>query len=355
MNPQLLNILKTNNKIFFISGKKSFYESGAFKIFKKNIKNNIYFKKNKYPDFVELKRIIKIVENFKPRVIIGIGGGCVIDYAKLCSCIDNKEISKIGDKDLILKNKYKVIAIPTTAGSGAEVTPNAVLYKKKIKLSIHSKELRPKKIFYIPKLLFKLENIAKTSSAFDAICQSIEAILSKKSTKISDKFAFKSLKIIKKNIMKYFETPNFNNCMLMLKGANYSGRAISISETTAAHACSYPFTSYYNIPHGHAVMMLTKEFLKYNYSFSDKNHKIKLKYQKIFKALNIKNILQLMNFIDNIKKLSKFKYNIKKNKISLNKIIKGINYRRLQNNPVKINRKDLIKIIKTSVNGLPKN
>ena len=65
MNPQLLNILKTNNKIFFISGKKSFYESGAFKIFKKNIKNNIYFKKNKYPDFVELKKIIKIVENFK--------------------------------------------------------------------------------------------------------------------------------------------------------------------------------------------------------------------------------------------------------------------------------------------------
>ena len=64
-------------------------------------------------------------------MIIGIGGGCVIDYAKLCSCIDNKEISKIGDKDLILKNKYKVIAIPTTAGSGAEVTPNAVLYKKK--------------------------------------------------------------------------------------------------------------------------------------------------------------------------------------------------------------------------------
>ena len=96
MNPQLLNILKTNNKIFFISGKKSFYESGAFKIFKKNIKNNIYFKKNKYPDFVELKKIIKIVENFKPRVIIGIGGGCVIDYAKLCSCIDNKEISKTG-------------------------------------------------------------------------------------------------------------------------------------------------------------------------------------------------------------------------------------------------------------------
>ena len=120
--------------ILFITGKNSFYKTKANEFFKKIFKNKkkfYYFKKNRIPEFEELKQIIQFKDRIKPALIIAVGGGCVMDYAKIVS------VYKLGKnlKEKILSSdfnteKIKVLAIPTTAGSGAESTSNATTFTK---------------------------------------------------------------------------------------------------------------------------------------------------------------------------------------------------------------------------------
>ena len=193
------------------------------------------------------------------------GGGTVIDYAKIANSIDlerNLE-KKIINNSYILKHKLsKLIAIPTTAGSGAEVTANAVIYINKIKHSIESELVKPDYFFLIPKFVMGASKKIKSSAGFDAIAQAVESLISKKSNLTSVKFAKKSLKISLKYYLDFLSKPTEENSSAMCLAANLSGKAISISKTTVPHAISYPFTSLYNISHGHAVSLTLEKFLK---------------------------------------------------------------------------------------------
>ena len=163
-------------KIFIITGKNSFYKSKAntfFKFQKKNFK--FFFQKSKLPEFNELNIIIEEIKKFNPDIILAIGGGAVIDYAKIASIIDINSIKDLKKKlilyENISKNKvYPLIAIPTTAGAGAEVTSNAVIYVNNIKYSVENLLLIPDYFFFTNLILSNPFNL-KSSAGFDAIAQ----------------------------------------------------------------------------------------------------------------------------------------------------------------------------------------
>ena len=129
---------KKLNKILIICGEKSFENSGAKQLFDGlfiNKKLEFYIKKFSIPNHTELQNIIDHIKFFSPNLIIAIGGGSVLDYAKIANALtESKNL-----KEELINSTYKtkkfakLIAIPTTAGSGAEVTPNAVIYIDKIK------------------------------------------------------------------------------------------------------------------------------------------------------------------------------------------------------------------------------
>ena len=149
--------------------------------------------------------------------------------------------------------------MPTTAGSGAETTSNAVIYINKLKYSVESQLLLPD-YFLINQLIFKNPTKLKSSSGFDAMSQAIESLLSLKSNSKSVIYAKKSLILTNKKLFKFCKKPTFLNSNNMLLAANLSGKAINISKTTAPHAVSYPFTSIYGINHGHAVSLTLEKF-----------------------------------------------------------------------------------------------
>ena len=127
----------SNKKIFILSGENSYFKTGAEiflnRLIDKN-KRKIFLKKKKLPEFEELKKIILDLNSYNPDIIIAVGGGCVMDLAKISSNLkDSKNLEEDVLKSKLTKNKIKVIAIPTTAGSGAEVTSNAVIYLKNLK------------------------------------------------------------------------------------------------------------------------------------------------------------------------------------------------------------------------------
>jgi len=356
---ELEKLLKSfkEKKIFIITGKKSYFKSGANTILKKNI-NKIntffYFKKNYLPTLEELKKIIYEINKFKPDLIIAIGGGAVLDYAKSANVIDSigniKE--RIINSSVKIKKKCKLLAIPTTAGSGAEVTSGAVIYVGKNKYSIEDKLLKPDYFFLIPQLVLNCNKIIKASSGFDAIAQAIESLISKKSNLTSVKYSEKSLKLSLMYYLSYLKNPTKENAFKMSLAANLSGKAINISKTTAPHAVSYPFSYYYGLPHGHAVSLTLTKFLKFNYekkSFSEANFNLNSRFNKIFAISKVKSINELNIFLSQIRKDANLTSNFDDLGIDINKhyskIISGVSSQRLMNNPVKIEKSDLKEII----------
>ena len=138
----------------------------------------------------------------------------------------------------------------------------------------------------------------------------------------------------------------------MSVAANLSGNAISISKTTAPHAVSYPFTSLFNISHGHAVALNLAKFLKFNYkniakSICDFN--LHDRFKIIFEITKTQNINELAMFLENIAKKTGLELDFKELGINVKKdlsiILDGVNDQRLKNNPIKISKKDISNII----------
>jgi len=345
-------------RIFLLCGKKSYYLSGAYRTFKKILKKKttkFYFKNSLFPEIVELKKIIVSLKKFSPDLIIAVGGGTVIDYAKIANSIDVEKCleKKIINNSYTLKQKLtKLIAIPTTAGSGAEVTTNAVIYINKIKYSVESELVKPDYFFLIPEFVMGAPKKIKSSAGFDAIAQAVESLISKKSNLTSIRFAKKSLKISLKYYLDFLSKPTKENSSAMCLAANLSGKAISISRTTVPHAISYPFTSFYNISHGHAVSLTLEKFMKFNYlnyNKSDCNFNLKNRYEDIFSAFKVTDINDFENFIINLKKKANLESNFSKLKIDLSndfdRIIQGVNLLRLRNNPINLKKSDIKTIL----------
>ena len=242
--------------------------------------------------------------------------------------------------------------IPTTAGSGAEVTSNAVIYVDNIKHSFESELLIPDIFFLIPEFLVSAPNTIKAAAGFDAIAQALESLISQKSDEKSLEYATKSLNISTKSYISYLKNPDLKNASEMIIASNLAGKAINISKTTLPHAVSYPFTSFFNISHGHAVSLFFEDFFKFNYenlSKSESKFNLKKRYELIFKIFNIQNIDQFSKKIFYFKKKANLESNLENLNIDLKihseKIINGINFLRLKNNPIKIKPNEIHKII----------
>ena len=350
-------------KIFVLCGRKSFSNSGAEILFQKLFigkEVKLIYKNSHIPIIEELVTIIKTINEFKPDLFLAIGGGAVIDYAKIANTVHALPnlAELIINYSYPFKNKLtKLAVIPTTAGSGAEVTSNAVIYVNGIKYSFENELLIPDEFFLIPEFLTSAPNKIKASAGFDSIAQAIESLISRKSTERSVEYATKSLKFAINCFVPFLENPNIKNATEMSIASNLAGKAINISKTTAPHAVSYPFTSLFNISHGHAVSLFFFEnFLKFNYENFEKSYisfDLQKRFELIFNLFNVKDINSLNSKITLIKKSASLEDNLFKLKIDLEKnaekIIDGVNLLRLGNNPVKLNEKDIYKIISKKI------
>jgi len=349
-------------KIFVLCGKKSFVTSGAEIFFKKLLNNKetrLFYKNSELPVLEELIKIIEDIKRFKPDLILAVGGGAVIDYAKIANVVDVRDDLE----DLIVnysypfKQKYtKLTVIPTTAGSGAEVTSNAVIYVDGIKYSFESELLIPDNFFLIPEFLMSAPNKIKASAGFDAIAQALESLVSKKSNDQSVEYASKSLRVSVNSYISFLNDPNLKNAAEMSIASNLAGKAISISKTTAPHGTSYPFTSLFNISHGHAVSLFFESFFKFNFDNLNRSETffdLKKRFDLIFNLFDVKNINDFNSKITLIKQQAKLEDNLDILNIDIKqsseKIIKGINLLRLGNNPVKIDGKDIYNIISKTI------
>ena len=203
---------------------------------------------------------IELLKQTQCDTILAVGGGSAIDVAK---CIKLAVLAKEGHAAIIPPlvsqrlpidgAKIPFIAIPTTAGTGSESTHNAVMYYEGAKQTVTNDGVLPDYAILEPSVLKTLPLYQKKCTMMDALCQGIESWWSVNSTEESYEYSRKTVELIMANWRKYiFENDDEAAAQIML-AANYGGRAINITQTTAAHAFSYKITSLYKLPHGHAV------------------------------------------------------------------------------------------------------
>ena len=222
--------------------------------------------KTKFSDFTpnplyeQVCNGIELLKSSNCDTIIAVGGGSAIDVAK---CIKLAVLAKEGNASIIPPlvsqrlpidgSKIPFIAIPTTAGTGSESTHNAVMYYEGAKQTVTNDGVLPDYAVLEPSVLKTLPLYQKKCTMMDALCQGIESWWSVNSTEESYEYSRKTIELIMANWRKYiFENDDEAAAQIML-AANYGGRAINITQTTAAHAFSYKITSLYKLPHGHAV------------------------------------------------------------------------------------------------------
>lgn len=243
----------------------------------------------KYAESIKIKKGIK--------KIISRGGGSTIDVAKY------------------LAHKYHLqhVAVPTTTGTGSEVTRYSVLTVKGKKKTFEFK--KPDSYILDPKFATTLPKEVTISSGLDALSQALESLWSKNATAESKLYSSVALELVLQNLPRCVKEPlNEEFRMNMLIAANMSGRAIEITKTNVCHAISYPLTDIYGIPHGIACSLSLAYFTNF------------------FLGLNLYSWLEQFKLTD---------YFIDKQKIA--KI--AFKSPKLKDCPIKVTHRDIIKSI----------
>lgn len=350
-------------KIFLITGKKSYFLSGAKNLLSEFIDKYNYFRFYDFETNPKLKDLINGIKIFgkeKCDIIIGVGGGSVMDIAKSISILATQQ----GDLEEFIKGKISLrerqipsIMIPITAGTGSESTHFSVIYIDKIKYSLAHESLLPDFVILDPVFTENLPPYITACTCMDALCQAIESFWSVNSTIESRTYSKQAIELIISNITKNVNNPDRVSREKMLIASNLAGKAINIAKTTAAHAVSYPITSYFNVPHGHAVALTLPHFIEFNYDISLENLQdsrgvkfVKDRMNELFDILEVKTankakdkLLSIMKEVNLEKKLSKLRIN--RNNIDII-IENGFNPQRMKNNPRLVTEKNLRNLLK---------
>ena len=202
------------------------------------------------------------------QAIVAVGGGSVMDIAKLCSILDGDvTVKALLDDPSLGRRVMPTVMIPTTAGTGAEATPNAIVAvpEKEVKVGIVCEAMIPDAVILDGEMIRRLPPAIAASTGVDALCHAIECLTSRKATPFSSLYAMEALRLIFPNIERACLEPEaIDSKNAMLLAAYYAGVAITCSGTTAVHALSYPLGGKYHIPHGVANAMLLMPVMCFN-------------------------------------------------------------------------------------------
>lgn len=221
------------------------------------------------PTFEYLDGLLAKTEEFKPDCILGVGGGSVLDCAKLLAALTGNEqnLNEVSGINNLKQRSLPLICIPTTSGTGSEVSPNAILLNEEtqVKTGIISPFLVPDACYIDPELTISLPARLTAETGMDALCHCVEAYMNKNNHPAVDLYALKGIQLICANLEKAFINGHDIEARSALSlGSLYGGLCLGPVNTTAVHALSYGLGGKYHISHGLANAILLPEVMKYN-------------------------------------------------------------------------------------------
>ena len=249
----------------------------------------INFEIENEPSFEDFQKVLKQAKIFEADSIVGIGGGSVLDTAKLLAAmIDNEQgLSEIVGNGLLNKRKVYLACLPTTSGTGSEVSPNAIFFDtvNNDKKGVISSSLVPDATYVDPMLTVALPPAITAYTALDALTHCLEAYVNNFSHPMCDLLALEGIRLISGSLLDAVKNGDDINARTNLAlGSVYGGMCLGPVNTAAVHALAYPLGSKYKIPHGLANAILLPHVMEFNLSAAPR------KYAKVAQALGVDNL-----------------------------------------------------------------
>ena len=221
------------------------------------------------PTYAEAQKLVNQCKAWGADFIMAVGGGSVMDTAKLASILmtDEYGIKERLDTPTRAKKCIKSLMIPTTAGTGSEATPNAIVAvpEKQLKVGIVNPEMIADYVILDAVMIKKLPRKIAAATGVDALAHAIECWTSNKANPFSDIFALQALDMILNNIERACDDAEAMDAKNQMQIASfYAGVAITASGTTAVHALSYPLGGKYHIAHGVSNAILLAPVMRFN-------------------------------------------------------------------------------------------
>lgn len=275
----------------------------------------------------EVSSVQKGVEVFKQNncdFIVAVGGGSAIDVAKAIK--------------LFAESDVEILAVPTTAGTGAEVTRFSVLYNHGDKDSVRSWDIIPDYQIFDYTTLESLPYIQKVVTALDAFTHAVEAYWSKDATDESRDYSAEALALFNAHFEKYLADDK-SAYEPMMKCSALAGRAINIAQTTACHAFSYKLHKLKGFYHGQAVAVCLVYIWKYMLEQNSDDIALELLLAETeivsgYTPERLENLLSELGLLDDLTMTAE----------QFEETVNGVNVNRLSNHPVSFNSDDIKKI-----------
>lgn len=270
-----------NNSIVLLHRGNAFINSIEYKaildgLSNFNVSELVYTESN--PSLQDVMDLLKKIEEIDYSLVIGVGGGSIMDISKALRTFKNSGITdRIELKNVLKDRKYddypynqcKLIEIPSTTGTGSEVTPFASLWDKVAgaKYSLSGERVYADAAIIDNDMVKSLPAKIAISTGLDALCHAVEAYWARNSNDISRMYSLKAIKLIIDNvtcISKNSEDSVAKGNLLV--GSFFAGMAFSNTKTTSCHSISYPLTMMFGIPHGTAAFLSLSQMYKINKS-----------------------------------------------------------------------------------------
>lgn len=221
------------------------------------------------PEEGQVREIFSQVKDCGAQAIVAIGGGSVMDTSKIIAVmLTNPDYyDDLTDKEKIVFKGAPLFVAPTSAGTGSEATPNAIVLvpEKKLKVGVVHPYFLPYKVLLDPQLTRSLPKSVTAATGLDAFCHCIETYISRKTNPFARVFGLRGLSLVQQYLRRAYEDGSDMEAREnMLLAAFYGGVAITASSTVAVHALSYPLGGAYRIPHGVSNAILLPFVMRYN-------------------------------------------------------------------------------------------
>lgn len=226
------------------------------------------------PDLHELEGVIRLLRGRRPHLILGLGGGSALDTAKVLALLlapsSEQSLESLLDIRLpaSIAARLPLVLIPTTAGTGSEVTPFATIwnFRSGRKYSVDSDQLVPDLALLDASLTHSLSRDTRLWAGLDTVSHALESLWNHRATAQSRECAYRALRHSIQAQPEFASTQPMNPsaCAQAQQASAWAGLAIAETRTALAHSISYPLTARYGVPHGLACSFTLEPILKRN-------------------------------------------------------------------------------------------
>ncbi len=355
--------MPVDERVFLVTGRRSYETSGARSVLDQVLNHSGVVRFSEFeinPKLDDIQRGIELFKDSGAETILAVGGGSVIDVAKSIRILSSQKSTEY--ERMVRENSAKegltgrFIAAPTTAGTGSEATHFAVVYVDGTKFSLSHPDAVADIVVLDPSLTAGLPPQITAATGMDAIAQATEAYWSVNSTEESRNYSREALALLLPSIVPVVKEATEGDRAAMLKGANLAGKAINIAQTTACHAISYPITSRFGVPHGHAVALTLPSFMEFNSGVTEADVQdkrgvefVKKRMTELFRIYGVESSTQARTKLESIMDETRLERSL--GKLGIDKggvkfiVDNGFNPQRMKNNPRRLQEKQLLELL----------